>query len=105
MSLILEFTNNWTEPIDVQLLQKGRPEDLTGKTVTMLAIDKNGQSLMAGVVSTVDAALGIVRFTPANNDLLATKSPYRVWWIITTAGKNASSPNGEPDVWRVYPFA
>lgn len=100
---IYEFVHGWTEPVDMQLLRKGVPENLVGKTVSIVATDKNGNTPITGTVSVQDATNGIVRLTPSAGDFDATKSPYRVWWRITNGFlQDAFAPSGEPDIWIIH---
>jgi hypothetical protein len=102
--MIYEFVHGWTEPIQMQLLRKGIPEDLTGKTVTIIAVDKDGNAPITGTVTVVDAVNGIVKLSPASGDLNATKSPYRVWWKLSQSGQDSFVPSGEPDTWIIHPL-
>lgn len=95
-----------TERIVETLLADGVAMNLTGKTVTLLLYDRQGNQITYGGSSgIVTAADGTVYFDPASTDLLASKSPYSVRWKVTTAGKVAYWPegpsNGAPGIWNV----
>lgn len=84
------------------LLNNGVAHDLTGATVTLEARDKNGTDVaIAGTVAIASAAAGTVTYSPHSSDLTVARSPLRVHFKVTLAGKDAYFP-AEPDSWRVY---
>lgn len=93
-----------TSPIDCIILADGVAMSLVSVTVSLKAYDKDGNLLtMPGTVTITDAAAGKVRYTPAGtSDLLNSKSPLRIRWILTDgSSKTAHVPSGEPDKWTI----
>lgn len=91
----VDLVEGWTETVTFTLKADGDIIDLTGRTVTMRARDKNGNDpAFVGKVSIIDADGGVVGFTPDAADLLAAESPYTIRFKIL--GDGYFVPNGEP---------
>ena len=100
MSQVVNLVQGWTERVDFILSADGVVIDLTGRTVTISAYDKNGTDpAFVGAVAIVDATAGKVGFTPNSGDLLASESPYSVRFKVMTDGYYV--PNGDASIWVV----
>lgn len=102
------FVEGGTEPIDYQLFADGAVFPLTGCTVALAIYDRyDVAATVTGTLSVLDSAQGKVRFSPAANDLLHSKAPYSVRYLVTNAaGKILPFPRdqaagGAPEIWRV----
>lgn len=101
--IISDIVEGWTEPLDYQLKIDGAAANITGMTVALVLYDKTGALIaQAGVVSVVNAATGMVRYSPATDEILFAKQPYSARWkVMDAAGKVAFFPTGEPIHWLV----
>jgi hypothetical protein len=104
------FIEGDTDPIDYDIKKAATPSatpstfDATGMTVTMVikAKDRTTSVDVTGKVSWLDQLNSRVRFARASTDLLKSKSPYFVHWVVTDAlGKEASWPEGDGEEWVI----
>lgn len=95
------IVEGWTEPLSYTLQADGAVIDLTNRTVSIYLYDASGiRTTPAGAVTVVDAVHGKISFTPADGDLLASRSPYRVRFKVSPDGYFV--PNSEtPEEWIV----
>jgi hypothetical protein len=99
---MVEISQGWTGDLDFQLLMDGVAVNLTGKTVTAQATNKNGASVnLTGVVTVTSLLEGKVRYTPSANDFVAAQSPYGFRFKATTGDQTVMFPNGVADAWIV----
>lgn len=95
-----KLVEGWTDPIDYVLERDGVAENLTGKTVVLRAYKKTGVlASFGGSVTVVNAAAGLVRFTPISTDLKNSDSPYYIRWRVDPDGFFV--PNEQPEIWEV----
>lgn len=93
----------WTEPLDFTLLEDDIAADLTGQTVVIDVIDKNGTAVAPlGATTVPDPTAGHVRYSPTGTEFTVAGQPYGVRWKVTDgSGKVAFFPNGKRDQWKV----
>jgi hypothetical protein len=104
-----KFVEDDTEPIDYDL--KRAPSvgatpvtfNATGLTITMVIKAKDGTSVTTtSKVQWADATNSRARFNRVAGDLLKSKSPYYVHWVVTDGlGKTASWPEGDGEQWVI----
>lgn len=101
--VIRDFVEGWTDPIDVQLRRDQAAFDATGSTIAVVAIDGNGTSVtLTGTVDWIDVTVGTVRYTPAAGDLLASRSPLKVRFKVTSgSGAVSYHPKQGVETWRI----
>jgi hypothetical protein len=105
MSARYEYSAGQTAVIQRTLLADAVAIVGTGLTVTLELVDRsNGVVPISGDVDWLVAANGTEEYEPDTTDLKVTGSPYRAKWAVTDAdGKVAKFPQGEPEVWVIYP--
>lgn len=98
-----EFVEGWTERINYTIYADGTAVNLDTMSATLLLYDKRGNQVSyAGTSGIETAASGLLYFDPSANDLLYSKSPYKVRWKVTdNSGQIAYFPNSGAEVWRV----
>lgn len=105
-----KFVEDDTDPIEFDLLRAPTPGatpvtfDAAGLTPSMVikAKDKITTVVTSGKVEWSDQANSRVRFNRATGDLLKSKSPYYVHWVLTDGtGKQASFPEGDGYEWVI----
>ncbi len=100
------FRQGWTERIRGYLTHDDLLMSLTGYTLALVGTDGTGAaiSFTSPKVGVVDAGTGLVYYDPDITDFTVAKSPIRVRWKVTIAGRDAYFPNHGPIVWLVeYP--
>lgn len=104
---MFNIVEGWTEPVLYSL--KYSPAGivtafpLAGCTVEFEAWDQfNAAITLTGTTDVVDEDTGSVSFTPAAGDILATNSPMKVRWKVTTPSGIAFFPNGAAEIWTVF---
>lgn len=103
------FVESDTDPIDYDVKKAptvgGTPVtfNASGMTVAMVIKAKDGTAVdTTGKVTWQDQANSRVRFARAAGDLLKSKSPYYVHWVVTDGnGKEASFPGGAGEQWVI----
>lgn len=101
--MALSLIEGWTEPIDYTLDVDGTVQPLSGMTVALEAVDSKKQSVsLSGGVSIIDATNGVVRFSPASEDIKVSNSPMLIRWKVTDAsGDIAYFPNDAWERWSI----
>lgn len=97
MSDQVDVVDEWTAPIDWQLLSGGAAVDLTDCTATLRVRDhKSVVVTLGGTESIVTPASGLVRYAPVDADFDPDKSPYTYRWrVVDATGKVSFFPNAE----------
>lgn len=107
---MMKFVEDDTDPIEFDLLRAptvgATPAtfNAAGLTPSMVikAKDKVTLVVTAGKVEWADQANSRVRFNRAAGDLLKSKSPYYVHWVVQDGGgKQASFPEGDGYQWVI----
>lgn len=124
MVAMVDWVKGEVDPRDFILKENGAALDLTGHTVILDLVDRNGVAVnTAGNVAVITpqtgADKGRVRFTPDANDLQpAVDEAYvsvtlydssalrhfvrRARFKVSGPSFAGNCPRGEPDLWRVY---
>ena len=98
-----ELVEGWTETIRQTLKDDGVAVNGTGLTLGLELHDREGGAVETGGGKTAwsTQVSGIAGFTPAAEDLVATRGPYKARWVVTSGSTVVYYPNGEADVWKV----
>lgn len=107
--MALSLTDGWTEGISYKLTKRKRnaisasARNLTGHTVAIVAVDKNGNSLFTRNITIADAINGEVLYSPQNGDIVKSNSPMEIKFKVTDgSGKISYHPMGKAEIWEIF---
>ena len=105
--MVYDIVEGTTDKLKFQLLDNGSPINLTNYTVSLNALNREGNSVTTAVgsVSVIDATNGIVQLTPIGiNSFVAASGPYFFRWQLlhNTLFTQSFVPSSTSDVINIF---